>query len=366
LFDSYASVDPVAWDNLVTHTGSPFLEHLFLSGLEETGCATEATGWTPLPICVYEDGRLVAAAPGWVKTHSMGEFVYDHAWADAAQQAGMPYYPKLVIGVPFTPVTGRRLLIAEGPKQSEWLSALASGIARAARGLQGVHLLFCTENEAEALKGLGLFPRLQFQFHWYNNDYKDFEGYLASLKGRRRTEVRRERRALSDLDIRASTVPTAAEMDALHAFYTNTCAQFGHWGRTYLNRDFFALLAEHWGERLHTVIARDGDTLVAGALNVQKGTRLYGRYWGCSVQRRFLHFEVCYYQAIEYAVAHGLTVFEPGHGGGHKYRRGFRPTLTWSSHALTERRLHQALENHTKGERSHVRRQAAGLAARQA
>lgn len=355
---SFGDVGATEWDALVGEA-SPFLEHTFLLGLEETGCATQATGWVPRPVVVRDaGGALVAAAPAWIKPHSMGEFVYDHAWADAAQRAGFPYFPKLVVAVPFTPVTGPRLLGRDDAR-----SALLDGLRAAAERCHGLHVLFDTDTEAAWLAAQGAFERLQFQFHWKNDGYDTFDDWLSRFRSKTRNKLRRERKEAARLRIVSRTNPSAAELDALHRFYTHTCGQFGPWGHAYLSAPLFRRLGERWGHRLHAVLAYDGDVLVAGAFNVVKGDTLYGRYWGCDAQYRFLHFEVCYYQAVAYCIAHGLRTFEPGHGGGHKYRRGFEPTITRSNHLFADPRLHEPLERWTAEESAHVRDQAEALRA---
>lgn len=353
LHGSYTRLPAAEWDALVGD-GSPFLEHAFLSGLESFGAAVPATGWTPRPIVVTRGGRLVGAAPGWIKTHSMGEFVYDFGWADAARRAGLPYYPKLLVGVPFSPVTGGRLLVAPGEDAEAVREALLAGIRAAARDTHGIHVTFPAEAEATWLAGHGLFPRVQYQFHWFNRGYRTFDDWLATFPSDKRNKLRRERKEVRGLAIAPTRAPTADELVALHRFWSNTAAQFGPWGHVYLPRELFVHLGEVWGDRLHAVLAKDGARVVAGAFNVRKGDRLYGRYWGADEGVRFLHFEVCYYQPIEDAIREGLAVFEPGHGGEHKYRRGFRPTITWSSHALADPRLHAALARHTALEREQV------------
>jgi predicted N-acyltransferase len=350
---TWSAVPAAEWDALVGD-GSPFLEHVFLHTLEAHGAAVPATGWTPRPILVRENGRLVGGAPGWVKTHSMGEFVYDHAWADAARRAGFSYYPKLLIGVPFTPVTGDRLLVAPGADRDVVREALLAGVREACRGCSGVHVNFDGEAESNWLAERGLFQRLQYQFHWFNQGYTTFDDWLATFPSDKRNKVRRERKEVRGLTLTASNRPTADELRALHRFWGNTAEQFGPWGHVYLPESVFQHLGEVWGDRLHTVLARDGERIVAGAFNVEKAGRLYGRYWGADEGVKFLHFEVCYYQPIEDAIRRGLQVFEPGHGGTHKYRRGFRPTVTYSNHVLVDPRLHEGLARHTALERAQV------------
>jgi len=358
--DSYAELDPGEWDELVGQS-SPFLESAFLFGLEQTGCATAATGWHPRPVLVRDDrGRLVAAAPGWVKDHSMGEFVYDHGWARAAMEHGIRYYPKFVVAVPFTPVTGSRLLVRPGEERAQWIPSLVHGLASAARDTEGLHILFDTASEAQEMERHGAFSRLQFQFHWQNRDYADYDAFLADLRSTARKKMRRERREVGDLRFERVFGPDPGQMDLLYRFYASTCDKYP-WGQQYLNRAFFRHLASHWAHRVVGVFARRGDRLIAGALDVLKGDRLYGRYWGCDEEVKFLHFEVCYHQGIELCIERGLSVFEPGHGGEHKYRRGFVPVLTWSSHWLADQRLELGLSSYCRREAHAVRAHAEAL-----
>ena len=362
---SYRDVDATQWDALVGDA-SPFLESPFLFGVEELGCAVPETGWTPRPVLVEDDdGTLLGGAPGWVKTHSRGEFVYDHGWAHAAQSNRIPYYPKLVVGVPFTPVTGRRLLVKEG-LDAEALelvhNGLLAGLQAAAEDCHGLHVLFNPEPEADWLAERGAFTRLQYQFHWRNDGFDDFEDFLAQrFSSKKRNKIRRERRDTQHLHITEGTNPTAEQLATMHGFYSWHCRQFGPWGRVYLSEDFFQHLGATWGDRLHLVLAHDDDRPVAGTFNVLKDKRLYGRHWGAVDDVKFLHFEVCYYQAIEASIRRGLEVFEPGHGGGHKYRRGFEPTITYSSHWLADPRLHEGLKEHSAREAEMIRAEAKAL-----
>ncbi|NCG19855.1 MAG: GNAT family N-acetyltransferase [Rhodobacterales bacterium] len=360
--NSLQKVPAEAWDALVGD-GSPFLEHSFLAGLEAFGCASPEAGWTPRPILVYDEEELVAAAPAWVKTHSMGEFVYDHSWADAANRAGFQYYPKLVVAVPFSPVTGNRLLVAPGQDVLVRRQPLLAGLDKASTDYHGVHLLFNPEEEAGFAKEHGHFSRLQFQFHWENKDYDSFDDWMAkAFKSKRRNKIRRERKSVAQaVSIEVVEAPGADLVDRLYDLYSVHCERFGPWGRAYLSRDFFQFMAEHWGHRLHAVVARKNGKIVAGAFNIRKGERLYGRYWGCSEDVDFLHFEICYYRPIAWAIDNGVRVFEPGHGGGHKYRRGFEPTLTYSSHRFRDPRLHGGLEDFALREAEQVRAQVIHL-----
>ncbi|MEQ1507651.1 MAG: GNAT family N-acetyltransferase [Myxococcota bacterium] len=363
--ESFEAVPAAAWDALVGD-GSPFLEHVFLATLEALGSATPATGWTPRIVLVHDGATLVGAAPAYVKTHSMGEFVYDHGWADAARRAGIPYFPKLIVGVPFTPVTGQRLLVHPDRADVDAIrTAILRGIERAARDCRGVHVLFDTPDEVAFLERHGLFQRVQYQFHWGNDGYRTFDDWLGSFTSDKRNKIRRERKELAGLRIEAITAPSREVLDALHQFHRSTASQFGPWGHVYLSRDVFRRLGEVWGHRLHAVVAWDGAQVVAGSFNVLKGDRLYGRYWGASDTIRFLHFEVCYYKAIEDCIARGVAAFEPGHGGGQKYQRGFVPTITASNHRLADPRIHDALVRYTAQEVEAVREELEALRDRQ-
>lgn len=361
--DSYGAIGPQEWDDLVGDR-SPFLESPFLFGLETYGAATTGTGWQPRPVTVRdEQGRLVAAAPAWAKAHSMGEFVYDHGWARAAIDAGIAYYPKLVVGVPFTPVTGERLLVRDGEDRGRWLPLLLRGLQEAAAGTHGLHVLFDTEDEARELERHGAFSRLQFQFHWRNEGFASYDDFLARFRSDARKKLRRERREVGALRIERVTDPGRAELDLLYRFYADTCEKYV-WGNQYLPPAFFRHLADTWSHRVLAVLAWDGPRCVAGAFDVFKGDRLYGRYWGCQEEVRFLHFEVCYHQGIEFCIERGLSVFEPGHGGEHKYRRGFLPEITWSSHRFSDPRLDRAFRDHATREAAAVRDHVAALRAR--
>ena len=350
IHSSYREVDAGDWDHLVGDK-SPFLEHAFLMGLEDCACATADTGWTPRPITVQNgSNKVIAAAPGWVKNHSMGEFVYDHSWADASIRAGIPYYPKLVVGVPFTPVTGPRLLFHPDEDAEYLLPILLRAVAAASEDTHGVHILCNPQEECETLEKLGGFKRIQFQFRWTNQNYTSFDDFLSRLRSKYRKAIRRERRCQKDLRIEVSTHPDRRRLDAIHQFYSATCRNFGPWGRVYMNRKFFRYLGENWGHRLLLIIAWRGDKPIAGTFNLIKGDTIYGRHWGCADAVKYLHFELCYYQTIEYAIANNYQVFEPGQGGHHKLKRGFHPNITFSNHWLANSQLHEALKRHTAAE----------------
>jgi hypothetical protein len=358
---SWSRVPASDWDALVGQ-GSPFLEHAFLWTLEDTGCATEATGWAPRPVMIRDDsGRLVAGAPAWIKTHSMGDFVYDHGWAESARRARIPYHPKVFVGVPFTPVTGDRLLASDASVREVLLGALAA-LARSEG--HGLHVAFASESDAAFLAGRGLFERLQYQFHWENAAYATFDDFLARFGSKLRSEIRRERKKVAHLAYAVEIAPPVETLDALYTFYADTTSRHGPWGHRYLSRAFFRALGERWGHRLHAVTARDRRGVLAGAFNVTKGDRLYGRTWGAREAVPYLHFEVCCHRPVEWAIANGIAAFEPGHGGEHKYRRGFLPRLVRSLHALEHPGLHDALAGWSAEQAIAVREEAKWLAER--
>ena len=360
LLEGVRAVPPDEWNALVGED-SPFLEWEWLASLEESGAASEETGWAPRPLVAREGGRLVAACPLYVKSHSEGEFVFDFGWADAAQRAGLAYYPKLLVGVPFTPVGGARLLTAPGVARELWLPRLAEALREicVANELSGVHVNFCRDDERAALEAAGFLPRLGFQYHWSNGGFESFEGYLDSLRSKRRNQVRRERRELLAQGLRIEALAGDAIPDALFApmfrIYLSTI-QGNPWGRQYLNARFFELLRERFRRRLCFLLARRGDALVAGTLNVEKGDALYGRYWGSFEPLRHLHFNVCYYAGIERCIERGLARFEPGAGGDYKQLRGFDATPTWSCHFLADPRLRDAVSRFLARERAEAGR----------
>jgi uncharacterized protein len=360
LLPGVRAADPAAWNGLVGDE-SPFLEWEWLASLEESAAATESTGWAARPLVFRDGGRIVAGCPLYVKGHSEGEFVFDWGFADAAERAGLEYYPKLLVGVPFTPVTGRRLLTAPGVDRAAWLPRLAEALRDVCleNRLSGVHVNFCREDERAALAAAGFLPRLGFQYHWRNEGFESFEAYLGSLRSKRRNQVRRERRELDLQGVRIETRNGDAIPDALFPpmfrIYLSTI-RTNPWGRQYLNQGFFELLRERFRHRLCFVGAWRGPELVAGAINVEKGGALYGRYWGAFQALRYLHFNVCYYAGIEHCIERGLERFEPGAGGDYKQLRGFDASPTWSCHFLAEPRLAQAVARFLERERAEAGR----------
>lgn len=358
--EGLADLDRDAWNAVANPPGErydPFLDWDFLEAAESSGCATPKTGWTPQHVLARDpDGKLVGAAPLYVKMHSRGEFVFDHAWADALHRAGGRYYPKVLCAVPFTPVTGRRLL-ANGPHAASIQRALAGAIIEVAQQhrASSAHLNFLDQSTWDMLGGAGLLLREDQQFHWLNRNYATFEDFLGALASRKRKMLRRERRdAQCGLRIVRLTGPdlTEAHWDAFFGFYMDTGGR--KWGAPYLNRAFFRLLHHRMADRCLLILALEDGQPIAGALNLIGSDTLYGRYWGRSVDRPFLHFEICYYQAIEFAIERGLACVEAGAQGEHKLARGYEPRLTRSAHWIAHSGLRSAVANYLDSERAAV------------
>lgn len=340
---------------------NPFITHAFLNALETSGSATARTGWTPLHV-VIEDGEknILACAPCYAKSHSMGEYVFDYAWADAFERAGGRYYPKLQVCVPFTPVPGRRLLVAPGPLQAQARDCLISAL-RALRdktGASSVHVTFPNRSDFEALGAAGWLQRTNKQFHFFNAGYRTFEDFLTALSSRKRKTIRRERRdaLANDITVELLTGKDIAEAhwDAFYNFYMDTGSR--KWGRPYLTRRYYSQIGTAMAERILLVLAKRNGRYVAGAINFIGDDALYGRNWGCLENHPFLHFELCYYQAIEFAIARGLSRVEAGAQGEHKLARGYRPVPTYSAHDIADRRLARAVADFLAEERREIAR----------
>jgi predicted N-acyltransferase len=352
-----ATLDASAWDAL-TDRGDPFLSHAFLSALEESGSVGPGTGWSPAPILVEEEGGLVAAVPAYLKSHSQGEYVFDHGWADAYQRAGGAYYPKLQVAIPFTPVPGRRLF---GSRPQQLLAALETIVVQ--NGLSSAHITFLADADAAQCEARGWLIRDGLQYHWLNRGYAAFDDFLASLSSRKRKAIRKERAAAAEgLEFRTARGKEIgpAEWDAMWTFYQDTGAR--KWGHPYLTRAFFDQIAGTMGDALLLFLAcRDGRP-IAGALNVIGETALYGRYWGATEEVPFLHFELCYYRAIEWAIEQGLQQVQAGAQGEHKLARGYEPVVTRSAHFLADSGLRAAVKRYLDGERTAVADEARWLA----
>jgi hypothetical protein len=353
---SVGSLDAGEWD-ACAGTDNPFLSHAFLSILEDSGSVSALTGWRPLPITIAgADGRLDAAVPAYVKGHSQGEYVFDHNWADAWERAGGRYYPKLQIAVPLTPVPGPRLLARDSARIPALIAALET--VTADNGMSSAHATFISDEDLPWFEHAGWLIREGSQFHWQNDGYETFDDFLAALSSRKRKAIRKERaRAVEGLTIEHVTGAALTEdhWDIFWEFYQDTGAR--KWGQPYLTRSFFSLLGERMAERTLLILAnRDGRT-VAGALNLIGADTLYGRYWGCIEDVPFLHFELCYYQAIDAALERGLSRVEAGAQGSHKLARGYRPVPTWSAHFFPDRNFRRAVADYLNAERQAVERE---------
>ncbi|MBK5921126.1 GNAT family N-acetyltransferase [Rhodothalassium salexigens] len=355
-------LDAAAWD-ACAGTDNPFVSHAFLGALERSGSATAETGWAPQHVVLPDGaGGIRGAMPLYLKGHSQGEYVFDYAWADAYARAGGRYYPKLQACVPFTPATGPRLLTRPGEPgdTADHLVAAALTLARR-RGVSSLHVTFAPEDQARRLESHGLLLRTDQQFHWHNRGYGRFDDFLAQLASRKRKQVRKERReALSagiEIDWLTGADLTEAVWDRFFDFYQDTGMR--KWGRPYLSRAFFSMVGEAMGERLVLVMARRDGRYIAGALNAIGADTLYGRYWGATEHHPHLHFEVCYYQAIDFAIDRGLDRVEAGAQGPHKLARGYEPSTTWSAHWLADPGFHEAVEHYLSRERRVISAEAA-------
>ena len=348
-----AALPPAEWDSLAG-PGNPFVSHAFLSALEDSGSVGPGTGWTPAPL-VIEDGagHLLAALPAYAKSHSQGEYVFDHAWADAWHRAGGHYYPKLQIAVPFTPATGPRLLLGD-PGYAAPLLRTAEQLCRQ-HGFSSAHATFVEPAQLPLFERAGWLARSDIQFHWLNRGYGSFEDFLGALSSRKRKAIRKERAAAQQgIEIRALTGADLrpAHWDAFWRFYQDTGAR--KWGHPYLTRAAFDLFGERMGERVLLFMAYAEGRPIAGALNFLGQDAIYGRYWGCLVDKPFLHFELSYYRAIEAAIERGLARVEAGAQGGHKLARGYEPVETWSMHWLADSGFRAAVGDFLERERRGV------------
>lgn len=349
------------WNGLLDPDDGPFLDWDWLYAMEESKSAARKTGWAPYHLTVREKAsrRLIAACPLYLKSHSMGEFVFDHGWADAAERAGIRYFPKLLVGSPFTPHTGRRFLIAPGIDRRSTIRVLGLGLRSlcADNEVSSAHVNFCAEEEAAELKEIGFLERLGYQYHWRNASFTTFDDYLNQLKSKRRYAVKHERAALGEqgIEIRALVGDEISDslFPAIFKIYLSTIQKL-YWGRQYLTAEFFHQIRDHFKRYLCFIGAWRGRELLAGTINFQKAGVFYGRYWGAFEEIRYLHFNVCYYAAIEHCIASGIQRFEPGAGGEYKWLRGFNPALTRSMHFIEHGGLRKAIANFLARERREV------------
>jgi predicted N-acyltransferase len=366
-----ADVPAQEWDacscGIATQAANPFITYAFLKALEESGSATRNTGWLPHHLLLEDDaGRVAGCMPCYLKSHSQGEYVFDHGWADAYLRAGGSYYPKLQASVPFTPATGKRLFVRPGADQGEREAILLQAAIELTErlGVSSLHITFLTRPEWELAGELGFLQRTDQQFHWQNEGYQSFEDFLEALSSRKRKAIRKERReALAggiEIEWVTGRALTEAHFDAFFAFYMDTGSR--KWGSPYLTRSCFSLLGETMADQMLLVLAKRAGRYVAGALNFIGADALYGRYWGGIEEHPYLHFEVCYYQAIEFAIAHKLIRVEAGAQGAHKLARGYLPVETYSAHYIADPALRHAVADYLKRERRAVAREIALLA----
>jgi uncharacterized protein len=363
---SIAEIPAPDWDACASWQPNPFTSHAFLRALEDSGSAAAETGWLPKHLLLGDaSGTLLGCMPCYLKSHSRGEYVFDHGWADAYLRAGGRYYPKLQASIPFTPVTGKRLLVRPGDGEAERGALLLQAAKQVTDrlGVSSLHITFLTREEWQLAGECGLLKRTDQQYHWQNQDYSSFEDFLSALASRKRKGIRRERREALEGGIEIEWVTgsdlTEAHLDAFFAFYIDTGSR--KWGSPYLTRECFSLLRESMADEMLLILAGRSGTYIAGALNFIGRDALYGRYWGAIEEHPFLHFEICYYQAIDFAIAHRLARVEAGAQGAHKLARGYLPSETYSAHYIADPALRRAVADYLKRERLAVAREIALL-----
>lgn len=360
VIQNIADVPRERWDAL-SGAATPFLKWDWLESLERSGCVNEKSGWLPHHIVVETGGELVAACPMYLKLHSMGEFVFDYEWAEAAHRAGIQYYPKMLVGVPFTPVTGHRFLTADGEDRGQLIQFMGQALAKIAADnkISSVHVNFCLADERAALEAVGFFPRNGIQYHWQNRRFNSFDDFLASFRSDRRNKVKRERREVAErgITIRAyeGAELTRDHLRTMFRLYKGHVDRL-YYGRQYLTREFFDELHRRFAANLCLMLAERDGKFIAGTFNVRDDKALYGRYWGCSEEHPFLHFNVCYYSAIEHSIKLGLDRFEAGAGGSFKQLRGLEPEHTTSMHYIVDGKFRRAVAGFLEQEREMIRR----------
>ena len=364
MVDSFAEIDESAWKALSGATRGaegyhPFVSYAFLSALEDSGCATADTGWLGQHLLLEtEEGGLLGALPCYLKSHSQGEYVFDHGWADAFERAGGRYYPKLQASTPFTPATGPRLLTIASDRRPAMMQALAAGLKQLAErlGVSSAHATFVPEAEMQIFQSQDYLHRTDQQFHFHNKDYTHYADFLESLASRKRKALKKERKSALENGISVEWITgddlTEDVWDRFYEFYVDTGSR--KWGRPYLNRQFYSLIGERMPEDILLVMAKREGRYIAGAINFIGADTLYGRHWGCIEDHRFLHFEICYHQAIDFAIAKKLSTVEAGAQGEHKLARGYMPVTTHSAHHICHPGLRRAVDDYLSSERREV------------
>ncbi|MBL8515452.1 MAG: N-acetyltransferase [Betaproteobacteria bacterium] len=352
ILDSLADIPAADWDALTD--GNPTLSHAWLHSLQETGCANAESGWIPQTLTLWRENMLVAAMPLYVKLHSYGEYVFDWAWADAYERSGLPYFPKLLSAVPFTPCTGSRLMATNDADRLQLLE-LAVNAARSSE-VSSLHILFPPDAEIDLMEQEGLMRRTTIQFHWRNAGFKSFDDYLAAMSHDKRKRIKQERRKVAEAGVTFQHLVGAnireEDWDFFHACYVKTYRE--HRSTPYLNREFFTAIAERMSDNLLMVVGRCRGQRICAALNLFNAHTLYGRYWGATDFVSGLHFDTCYYQAIQFCIERGIQLFEGGAQGAHKLARGFLPVKTWSAHWLKQPQFAKAVEDYLRRETSGI------------
>lgn len=358
IYQSLLDIPAKQWDR-VNVDGNPFTSYAFLSSLEESASIGNKTGWLPRYLVMHdESGNLAGALPMYEKHHSWGEYVFDWAWANAWQQCGLAYYPKLIVAVPFSPVSGQRILIADGYAKEQVINGLHQAAIDFARegSYSSLHYLFPTSDECSYLQQQGLQIRHDVQFHWDNRDYQGFQEFLSTMSSRKRKKIARERRRVSEHGIEFNVISgqeiSAVNMQNMYEFYLSTI--MAHGSHAYLSSRFFQLLGQRMADNIVLIEAHYEGDIIAAALNIRHGDVLYGRYWGCNEEYHSLHFETCYYQAIDYCINNSLSRFEGGAQGEHKLSRGFLPSITCSAHWMADEKLSSAISDFLDREKAHV------------
>jgi len=347
------------WDALAG-SGTPFMKWDWLDSFEQSGCVTEETGWLPHHLVVERGEKVVGVAPMYLKLHSMGEFVFDYEWAEASHRSGIQYYPKMLVGVPFTPVTGRRFLTAQGEDRRQLIHLMGQALAKIAADnkISSVHVNFCLDDERQALEEVGFVARSGIQFHWQNRGFNSFDDYLGSFRSDRRNKIKRERREMAQrgISIRAfeGAELTQGHLRTMFRLYKGHVDRH-YYGRQYLNREFFDEMHRRFAANLCLMLAERDGKIIAGTFNVRDQTAMYGRYWGAFEDLPFLHFNVCYYSAIEHCIGMGLERFEAGAGGSFKQLRGLDPEPTTSMHYIVDGKFRRVVERFLKQEREMIR-----------